>query len=124
MCERLCVFCSGRSRHTRCALVTGVQTCALPILLALCVAFFSWKIGRNNKKLLAQKDLLHEEELRSMRQQERLGQYDAMLTGTEAERSRPAKEDRKSVVKGKRVAVRVDHGGRRNIKKKNSISTR
>src|SRR3546814_803984 len=26
------VFCfSGRSRHTRCALVTGVQTCALPI---------------------------------------------------------------------------------------------
>src|SRR3546814_18536159 len=24
-------FCSSRSRHTRCALVTGVQTCALPI---------------------------------------------------------------------------------------------
>src|SRR3546814_435105 len=24
-------FCSGRRRHTRCALVTGVQTCALPI---------------------------------------------------------------------------------------------
>src|SRR3546814_3066921 len=30
-------FCSSRRRHTRCALVTGVQTCALPIftLLAL-----------------------------------------------------------------------------------------
>src|SRR3546814_7661484 len=27
----LCFFCAGRSRHTRCALVTGVQTCALPI---------------------------------------------------------------------------------------------
>src|SRR3546814_10123862 len=28
-----CVFFfSSRSRHTRCALVTGVQTCALPIL--------------------------------------------------------------------------------------------
>src|SRR3546814_20476294 len=28
-------FCfSSRRRHTRCALVTGVQTCALPILLA------------------------------------------------------------------------------------------
>src|SRR3546814_13480942 len=28
-----CVFfCSSRRRHTRCALVTGVQTCALPIL--------------------------------------------------------------------------------------------
>src|SRR3546814_9336468 len=27
----LCVFFSSRSRHTSCALVTGVQTCALPI---------------------------------------------------------------------------------------------
>src|SRR3546814_2198547 len=26
-------FFSGRRRHTRCALVTGVQTCALPIYL-------------------------------------------------------------------------------------------
>src|SRR3546814_14849533 len=25
------VICSSRRRHTRCALVTGVQTCALPI---------------------------------------------------------------------------------------------
>src|SRR3546814_1389252 len=28
------VFFSSRRRHTRCALVTGVQTCALPILLS------------------------------------------------------------------------------------------
>src|SRR3546814_13351913 len=28
------VFFSSRRRHTRCALVTGVQTCALPISLA------------------------------------------------------------------------------------------
>src|SRR3546814_3704376 len=28
-------FFSSRRRHTRCALVTGVQTCALPILLAV-----------------------------------------------------------------------------------------
>src|SRR3546814_12060708 len=27
----ICFFCSSRRRHTRCALVTGVQTCALPI---------------------------------------------------------------------------------------------
>src|SRR3546814_7328805 len=31
----ICVYCffffSSRRRHTRCALVTGVQTCALPI---------------------------------------------------------------------------------------------
>src|SRR3546814_7742309 len=35
---RLCCYClfffSSRRRHTRCALVTGVQTCALPICLA------------------------------------------------------------------------------------------
>src|SRR3546814_17326584 len=28
-------FVSSRRRHTRCALVTGVQTCALPILAAI-----------------------------------------------------------------------------------------
>src|SRR3546814_5339318 len=32
-----CVFFSSRRRHTRCALVTGVQTCALPISLTLVV---------------------------------------------------------------------------------------
>src|SRR3546814_5775449 len=32
----LCLFFfSSRRRHTRCALVTGVQTCALPILRAM-----------------------------------------------------------------------------------------
>src|SRR3546814_3715911 len=34
LCLYLCVlffFFSSRRRHTRCALVTGVQTCALPI---------------------------------------------------------------------------------------------
>src|SRR3546814_2114408 len=30
-CVHIC-FYSSRRRHTRCALVTGVQTCALPIL--------------------------------------------------------------------------------------------
>src|SRR3546814_2569935 len=36
MCSYCCLmfffFFSSRRRHTRCALVTGVQTCALPIL--------------------------------------------------------------------------------------------
>src|SRR3546814_9678950 len=39
MCGDFCCsaffFVSSRRRHTRCALVTGVQTCALPILQAL-----------------------------------------------------------------------------------------
>src|SRR3546814_7393789 len=30
-CSGLVFFFSSRRRHTRCALVTGVQTCALPI---------------------------------------------------------------------------------------------
>src|SRR3546814_16113931 len=30
-------FCSSGRRHTRCALVTGVHTCALPIYLYWCV---------------------------------------------------------------------------------------
>src|SRR3546814_5233427 len=30
-CRLLVFFISSRRRHTRCALVTGVQTCALPI---------------------------------------------------------------------------------------------
>src|SRR3546814_1030866 len=31
LCLCFCFFFSSRRRHTRCALVTGVQTCALPI---------------------------------------------------------------------------------------------
>src|SRR3546814_8975195 len=38
------LFFSRRRRHTRCALVTGVQTCALPILCR--DAFASWPEAR------------------------------------------------------------------------------
>src|SRR3546814_2247834 len=34
------VFFSSRRRHTRCALVTGVQTCALPVCKSRQAAFF------------------------------------------------------------------------------------
>src|SRR3546814_8271540 len=33
-------FFASRRRHTRCALVTGVQTCALPIFLSCTFVFF------------------------------------------------------------------------------------
>src|SRR3546814_13194953 len=36
-CDIMFFFFSSRRRHTRCALVTGVQTCALPICRALCL---------------------------------------------------------------------------------------
>lgn len=65
---------------------------AFGFILAVCIAFFSWKIGEKNKKLLLQNDRLHQEELHSLRQKERLRQYDAMLQGQEAERNRLAKD--------------------------------
>src|SRR3546814_4818418 len=36
LCILVLFFFSGRRRHTRCALVTGVQTCALPISPSPC----------------------------------------------------------------------------------------
>src|SRR3546814_5226233 len=38
-----CFFFSSRRRHTRCALVTGVQTCALPIS---CIAEIAFHVER------------------------------------------------------------------------------
>src|SRR3546814_14039825 len=53
-CCCLCFFFSSRRRHTRCALVTGVQTCALPISLLLLPADPRLKIlGINNRLFLA-----------------------------------------------------------------------
>src|SRR3546814_12468496 len=61
-------FFSSRRRHTRCALVTGVQTCALPILLFLGIAFFVLRqmqknsgsgamgFGKSRARLLTQKE--------------------------------------------------------------------
>lgn len=62
------------------------------LLLALSVIFFTLKIGQKNKRLLQQKEQLHEEELRTIRQQEKLRQFNAMLQGQEAERNRLAKD--------------------------------
>src|SRR3546814_16882529 len=49
MCYFFCVvfifFFSSRRRHTRCALVTGVQTCALPILGWQCCAGVAWSLS-------------------------------------------------------------------------------
>src|SRR3546814_7079663 len=39
----ICFFFSSRRRHTRCALVTGVQTCALPILGVVPLEMRAWK---------------------------------------------------------------------------------
>src|SRR3546814_13588099 len=49
-------FFSSRRRHTRCALVTGVQTCALPILAAL--RFNSPEIVLGDRPSLRAMDLI------------------------------------------------------------------
>src|SRR3546814_6859397 len=40
MCGIVFFLFSSRRRHTRCALVTGVQTCALPILMTAAIGLF------------------------------------------------------------------------------------
>src|SRR3546814_10306223 len=60
-CERsisfFCFFFSSRRRHTRCALVTGVQTCALPIYDLARVARFEIGDGFLNLRALARRDV-------------------------------------------------------------------
>src|SRR3546814_4989939 len=43
--DYLFFFFSSRRRHTRCALVTGVQTCALPILIPVSIPGVSTVFG-------------------------------------------------------------------------------
>src|SRR3546814_15114194 len=103
-----CFFFSIRRRHTRCALVTGVQTCALPILLVATngkvVRFRQAAVrimsriarGVRGMKLAAGEKII------------------ALIVPEEGGQLL----DRKSVVEGKSVSVREDLGGRRIIKKK------
>src|SRR3546814_18813561 len=93
-------FFSSRRRHTSCALVTGVQTCALPI------SRFRWWHGDE----LGQARLLAD-----VRRRFRSGGGQRPRSG--GDQRSGSVGDRKSVVSGKSVSVRVDLGGRRIIKK-------
>src|SRR3546814_2446479 len=48
----LCFFFSSRRRHTRCALVTGVQTCALPISCTASIATSAFGLSGLNAVIL------------------------------------------------------------------------
>src|SRR3546814_18603085 len=87
----LSFFFSSRRLHTRCALVTGVQACALPI-----------SPGWSSFRAPASRTILSTRRGRS-----------AFRSGIFGSR-----KDRKKVVQGKSVSVRVDLGARRIIKKK------
>src|SRR3546814_11032636 len=116
-------FFSSRRRHTRCALVTGVQTCALPISVARNLAIETrtdpvppvigasagtttnggrpWQWARRVQALGG--GVL------------RIGIAVRGASGFPA--TLQIARDRKSVVQGKSVSVRVDPGGRRITKK-------
>src|SRR3546814_10262881 len=67
-CVLILFFFSSRRRHTRCALVTGVQTCALPI--------FPFAGARFEKRLhdIADPGIVHPDVERTERIDRRLGQ--------------------------------------------------
>src|SRR3546814_17333057 len=111
----LVFFFSSRRRHTRCALVTGVQTCALPISVATRpdkpkdVPGFTYVkaalMGGDGRYGAADRPYLD--------------YYKDEVTGG---KRAGAFIDRKSVVEGKSVSVRVDLAGRRITKKKNNTN--
>src|SRR3546814_13029658 len=98
-------FFASRRRHTRGALVTGVQTCALPIS--------SGKVHRalETPPPLGSPPGRDRHGSCALRLQPLAAPW--LLAGLPGGR-----RDRKSVVEGKSVSVRVDLGGRRIIKKK------
>src|SRR3546814_15303281 len=116
----MCCLSSIR-RHTRCALVTGVQTCALPISQTDCP-------GRQYRPLSAHRKTaahhLIDTDCAERIQSPRCHYHQVCLHHA---RYRHAcvhgkqESDRKSVVLAKSVSVRVDLGCSRIIKKKISI---
>src|SRR3546814_15976501 len=97
-------FFSSRRRHTRCALVTGVQTCALPI----------YEVSGEIVATGAGVERVKTGDRVSVLPFISCGKCLACLEGDPM----GCGQDRKSVVKGTSVSVRVDLGGRRLIKKK------
>src|SRR3546814_14312519 len=104
LCPSITFFFSSRRRHTRCALVTGVQTCALPIYDTIRI------FGSPNSPLSVAAATKPGKENNSRR-----------LRPVFIRKSRSHRE-RKSVVEGKSVSVRVDLGGRRLIKKERTVT--
>src|SRR3546814_14129299 len=94
-----------------CALVTGVQTCALPIS-------FVAEAAVDLEYLLAQTTDHQALEVQLRRNAHVKRDVQRIVMGREGLGDR----DRKSVVQGKSVSVRVDLGGGRIMRKKQSIN--
>src|SRR3546814_8562369 len=104
-------FFSSRRRHTSCALVTGVQTCALPISSKL-----RW--FETVHALMNFGSSIHNMPAISKGMQRLKGETDEQWMQRIGHVGSVFGTDRKSVVWGKSVYVRVDLGGRGIIKKK------
>src|SRR3546814_16044400 len=117
MCITVCVFFfSSRRRHTRCALVTGVQTCALPICLieAHRASHSQWVPTMFVRMLKLEGEERPRYDVFSMQ----VAVHAPAPCPVEVKQRMMDWCDRKSGVEGKSVAVRVSLGGRRIIKNK------
>src|SRR3546814_12450943 len=137
-CVVLCLFFfSSRRRHTRCALVTGVQTCALPISpghsspgSSTCASSTAsrrldqalekaWNVCQPSPGVTSASRSLKSLEKRlgedscSLRAAKYAKWHNLSLFSTLCSSSSSPLSDRKSVVKGKSVSVRLDLGGGR-----------
>src|SRR3546814_13318713 len=111
---RVVLFFSSRRRHTRCALVTGVQTCALPISTGLLqTAYAAILVGVAGATFDIVIDAYRIETLKpeQLGVESGMSQYGWRIG------------DRKSVVSGKGVSVSVDLGGCGIIKKQKRRNT-
>src|SRR3546814_17872160 len=109
-------ICSSRRRHTRCALVTGVQTCALPICVAAGEAADALGVVAPHPH--AGGEPAGEAEEPAVLVRGRRARLDRDRTADL--RGAAGAGDRKSVVSGKSVSVRVDLGGSQTIKTTNA----
>src|SRR3546814_16711525 len=118
-------FFSSRRRHTRCALVTGVQTCALPISQ---VAVETLVPGGAEAAIDRATCLAGHAQRAAVVFGDEDGFNGIALPHVEQPLARAVGRallgvDRKSAVSGKSVSLRVDLGGLRILKKKNNHHT-
>src|SRR3546814_15107071 len=109
-------FFSSRRRHTRCALVTGVQTCALPILLAGRSRPQRSQSGRISSMYLFPNIEIEDFKAAASRTASQI------ISTTRSTCPASSRSEERRV--GKSVSVRVDLGGRRIIKKKKQRTIR